>query len=127
MGLVLAEGLPADERAKLRSMDEIVCLQDGSAMEGTFFLFGGHIEDRMVYTYYHQVNGSHYLKQINAEGVAIKYTLGKPRAVCYVMKLDGLRGKNRWAVRLNMSESDKKTEIYVPEGSIKSGFQLDAR
>lgn len=110
------EWVEKDKVVKLES------LKDNSTMSGSFFLGSGYLQGRMQYTYYVKENDGFKLEQIDAASATIKYTEDEPRIVT-----TWFRSKNFWEWGFDLFPPSPKTRvIYVPEGSIKNVYTLDA-
>lgn len=108
-------------------------LNDGTAVQGHFFLGSGVIDEKQVYSYYKEVGKNQYkLSRINADGqeayevVVQQESITKP----YVETL----GKNStprlswvWALNFGRAYNLERVVFHVPEGSIKSQVVLDAQ
>ena len=95
-------------------------LSDNSEISGSFFLGSGTIKDEWVYSFYVKKGNAFYIKSIKAKNIPIVYSDDRPRVVTLRTKDETV---NPWI--FNHIEK-KSTTIYVPRGSIKSNFNLDA-
>lgn len=102
---------------------ELVNLNDKNNTEGDFFLGSGQIEGVMKYTYYYKSEDGYKLGTINAEGVLIKYTDELPHIEIHKKKLTKDSFINKFVILNNNDE----ISIHIPEGSIKTYYNLDAQ
>lgn len=96
-------------------------IQDNYSASGSFFLGSGTFNNQSYYTYYKQV------------GVD-KFKLEKLKSdICYINYIDSdevpriERIERSLMTNWGLWSGDKTYEIYVPRGSIKSVFNLDAK
>jgi hypothetical protein len=104
---------------------EIVCLQDGSATSGSFFLGCGNIKGEMYYTYYSGNGDSTYsLNQIYYRHASVKYSSEKPRLLITKYKLTA-----DWYNKFSLCTKTAKVDytFEVPRGAIKTNYNLDAQ
>lgn len=100
------------------------CLQDNNSAKGEFFLGTGQIEGKMQYIFYYEQNGFYRLKQIDYEKVKIKYSEGKPKAEEIADKEVEGAFINYFAIDIG---SKIEYIVYVPKGTIKQNYELDAK
>ena len=100
----------------------LVCINDGSSSEGNFFLGSGCINGEMTYTYYLKIKDYYKLEQLPASDVLIKYTNGQAHIV-KIKRYPDSSIKN-W---FGLHTTTIRFVIYVPKGSIKNNYQLDAK
>lgn len=100
---------------------ELYNLKDGSNIEGSFFLGSGRIDEKLVYTFYENVNGGAKLNNADADkAIVYQGNIDKP----YAKRQTSCVSHWSW---LTSCVSDKRiTEFHVPENSIKQNFVLDA-
>ena len=101
---------------------ELESIQDGSKINGQFFLGSGYINERMKYSFYLSEQQGYKLYSIDASDAYIKYTDGKPKLEMYqeVITDDFI---NNFSTTLDLKTNYK---IYVPKGSILQNYTLDA-
>lgn len=102
---------------------EIVSLQDNKAIE-SYFLYGAN--STMEYTFY--VKDGEYFKMetLPYSDVKIKYSSGKPRVVYYkYLPTDNII--NDWGTSFTQPSYYNFYVIYVPKGTIKTDFELNAQ
>ena len=103
----------------------IVCLQDNNSTNGSFFLCTGTIKGEMKYVFYYEENGTYKMKQTDYNNTSIKYS--------ETVKVERYRQEevkafiNYFAIDDIFSESNMQFIIYVPKGTIKSNYSLDAQ
>ena len=100
------------------------CLQDNNSAKGEFFLGTGQIEGKMQYIFYYEQNGFYRLKQIDYEKVKIKYSEGKPKVEEIADKEIEGAFINYFAIDI---ESKIEYTIYIPKGTIKQNYVLNAQ
>ena len=100
-------------------IEPIIALSNASSVSGSFFLGCGSIEGELVYTYMvRSTNGHMQMKQISASGTYIvENTNANPRIERTVTK------SNMWP-NANVGH---QTVIYIPEGSVYQGYNVDVR
>jgi hypothetical protein len=105
------------------SKEYIYALNDGNSVEGSFFLGSGNVDGKLVYTYAVQNGKGFALKQIDAEGVEIRYIKdnSKPR-----IEEVSERYKNAF-VDVLFNTWGTETYIYVPKGTIKQNYIIDLK
>jgi len=127
VGLMLAMALLEIVEAEYKVMESynIVSLQDNNGIHGSFFLGIGSINDKMRYTfYYEKEEGLYKMRQLNPSQVSIKYTDKNPR----VEELGRVPIKSFMKkFTLVNCKVCRKYIIYVPRGSIKNNYNLDAQ
>ena len=113
---------------------ELASLADGSSVSGSFFLGSGSVESEPVFFFYRQQgNGSFRLEHRDADKVSIVETSSDPRMVTLCVDYSHVPTWFEWPL-FNSSpptyedcRDDDPTTFYVPEGSIKSNYILDAQ
>lgn len=122
-GLGVALLLPMDTVTKVDTYN-IVSLKDNNNVSGNFLLGSGSINGEMKYTFYYEDNGFYKMKQIDVNNTSIKYSND--------IKVERYREEatesfiNYFAIDDLYSESNMDYIIYIPEGSIKNNYVLDA-
>lgn len=102
--------------------EPIVQLSDASAISGNFFLGIGSVKENTYYYYYSGSNGRYQLKRLNTEGVTIVYDNTTPRVERHQMTTRTVRRNGN----INQyTELFWRSEIHIPEGSIKTMYNLD--
>lgn len=122
IGALVALILPAKEQ-EIKYTHRLEALQDGNRVSGSFFLGCGTIDGKMQYVYYYESPDGYRMNQIGYDEVVIKYSDENPRIDIY--KMEPIKGKF-----INLFAIDMLTErnvIYVPKGTIKQNFTLDAQ
>lgn len=122
-GLGVALCLPMDTVTKVDTYN-IVSLKDNNNVSGNFLLGSGSINGEMKYTFYYEENGFYKMKQIDVNNTSIKYSND--------IKVERYREEatesfiNYFAIDDLENESNMSYIIYIPEGSIKNNYTLDA-
>jgi hypothetical protein len=97
-------------------------LQDNNSIEGNFFLGCGRVNGEMKYIFYYKTDGGYKMGELN-KNVLIKYTNERPRIEIYKkIKTDAYT----WSIYLEGCDCEN-TVIYVPKGTIKQYYNLDAK
>lgn len=123
-GAILAFSLPMKYEVVVWKQ-YVVALKDGSSANGRFFLGSGYLNGRMYFTYYAYNNDSTYsMWQAPSYEVKIKYVTSYPMVeITRTQERDCLW--NYFAFDYDSMEGN--TYVFeIPEGSIKSNYQLDA-
>lgn len=121
-GLGIAFSLPANNETVTKQV-ELVSLQDNSSTEGHFLLGCGSIDGKMKYTYYYEVEeGAYKMAQKDIDDVIIKFWDKTPILETKTVQMDD----SFW----NWFAMDMPIEthiFYVPQGTIKNDYNLDAQ
>lgn len=124
VGMGVAFALPMKTVTKVDSY-KIVCLQDNNSTNGSFFLGTGIIKGEMKYVFYYEQNGAYKMKQTDYNNTSIKYSDS--------IRVERFRQEevkafiNYFALDDIGSESNMEFIIYVPKGTIKNNYSLDAQ
>lgn len=104
-------------------------LQDGSSVRGSFFLGSGVINEVSVFTWYEQPQlGSYRQARADADDSTVHYTDQAPRYVVHIEKYQDGSFWGTWGWRLDAGNEVYRTyDFYVPKGSVKSSYELDAK
>lgn len=121
VGFIIAFVLPMSTKMT-RTTYGIESLQDGSSMEGHFFLGCGSIEGEMKYIFYYKDEVGYKMAQIDVDDAVIKYS--DRRKVVEIKEELTENWINLFG--LDILE-DNKYEIYVPNGTIRNDFNLDSK
>jgi hypothetical protein len=101
-------------------------LADNTVTEGNFFLGSGSIEGVPTYSYYKKTAPNTFEREdIDAEDAKIHYTEGQPR----IIRTCNVSDKSWGLWYFNPTHDDcytKEYHIYIPNGSIKPLYELDA-
>ena len=106
-----------------KSNFELESLQDGSRINGQFFLGSGYINEKMKYSFYVSEENGYKLYSIDANNAHVKYTTKKPKLEMFeeVVNEDFI---NNFSIAIDLETS---YIIYVPQGSILQNYVLDAQ
>lgn len=125
VGILFALSLPAQMIETENARVELLCLQDNQSVQGRFFLGSGYMEGKPCYNFY-QANerGGKVLVQVQADKVEVYDNLetGKPYCIEYKTK-----PTDAFVNNFAIDETKTRYEIYVPKGTIKENFKLDAQ
>lgn len=123
IGFFVALALPAKVEI-VKTTYNLENLQDNNSVHGSFFLGSGQIEGKMKYVFYYENGGYYKLEQVDYNEVKIKYSDENPKAEQF--NLDYVKGAliNYFAIDIN---SYQEYIIYVPKGTIKQNYTLDAQ
>jgi len=123
IGLVIAFALPAKTEI-VKTTYNLEALQDNNSVTGSFFLGSGQIEGKMKYVFYYERDGFYKLEQADYEEVKVKYSNEKPKAERFNRKNVKDAFINNFAIDCNCYQ---EYIIYVPKGTIKQNYTLDAQ
>lgn len=124
IGFLVALALPMDTKQKTDTYN-IVSLQDNNSTNGNFFLGIGSFDGKMNYVFYYKENNTYKMKQIEHENAVIKHS-NDPKIRRYrPVPTDALI--NYFALDDYDSEKFMRYVIYVPKGTIKSNYTLNAK
>lgn len=125
IGFVFALALPMETKTVVDEY-KIVSLQDNNSTSGNFFLGTGYIEGKMKYSFYYENSGEYKMKQTDINNTSIIYS---DSIICKRYRQVAVDGAfiNYFALDELNSESEMKYIIYVPKGTIKTSFSLDAQ
>lgn len=120
-GLLVAFLLPAKMEPKIDTY-KIVTLQDNNLISGQFFLGSGTIEGKMKYVFYYEEKDNEFrMMQIDYDDASIKYS-DIPKVEAH-----GETPTKAFINKFAVDMEDIKYIIYVPEGTIKTNYNLDAQ
>ena len=111
-----------------KSTFKLMNLQDGSQVSGNFFLGSGTIEGKMNYIFYYNLDSTTFaMAQIKYDVATVKYT--KDSTTAYVECYKTVDDKNYFwnNFSIDTDYGDKRYIIYVPKGTIKTNYNLDAQ
>ena len=123
IGLVIAFALPAKTEI-VKTTYNLEALQDNNSVKGSFFLGSGQIEGKMKYVFYYENEGYYKLEQADYSEVKVKYSDEKPKAERFNRKNVKDAFINNFAIDCNCYQ---EYIIYVPKGTIKQNYSLDAQ
>lgn len=99
---------------------EIIALKDDGNADGRFFLGSGYINNDMVFYYVTNEHGTYKISRIKAGDATIIYSEDSPR----IEKYSAEKFVHWWYYIFAIPVS-YYTQIYVPEGTIQYGFNID--
>lgn len=99
---------------------EIVALKDNGNAGGRFFLGSGYIDNDMMFYYVTNEHGAYKINKIKAGEATIIYSEDSPR----IEKYSAEKFVHWWYYIFAIPVS-YYTQIYVPEGTIQYGFNID--
>ncbi len=123
VGFLVTIMLPAETEVNIYNYD-IETLQDNNSVNGEFFLGSGSVEGKMKYVFYYKTNGGFKMKQIDYEDAIIKYSETRRGVIEHREEMISDSWINNFAYDL---EKVIEYEIYVPKGTIRSNYKLDAQ
>ena len=124
IGLLVAFILPMKTKTVMESY-KIVSLQDNNSSEGNFFLGSGYMDGKIKYAFYYQKDDGYKLKTVDSENTTIRYS---DNIKCERYKQAEVKSFiNYFAIDDLSSESNSEYIIYVPKGTIKENYSLDAQ
>jgi len=101
------------------------CIQDNNNVNGGFFLGCGTINGEMKYTFYYKKDDYFKLLQLSYNKVKVKYSEETPKVEYYYTIESKDAFINNFA--LDWYIGGKEYIIYIPKGSIKQDYNLDAQ
>ena len=123
IGTAIAFALPVKTEI-VKTTYNLEALQDNNSVKGSFFLGSGQIEGKMKYVFYYERDGFYKMEQADYEEVKVKYSDEKPKAERFNRKNVKDAFINNFAIDCN---SYQEYIIYVPKGTIKQNYSLDAQ
>ena len=123
IGTAIAFALPAKTEI-VKTTYNLEALQDNNSIKGSFFLGSGQIDGKMKYVFYYERDGFYKLEQADYEEVKVKYSDEKPKAERFNRKNVKDAFINNFAIDCNYYQ---EYIIYVPKGTIKQNYTLDAQ
>ena len=123
IGFMVAIILPA-KTIKMKEVYVIECLQDNPSTQGSFFLGTGQVDGIFKYAFYYKYEDGFQMKLVNYNDAIVKYSDENPRVERYFNKPKENELINLFAID---SPDYSKYYIYVPKGSIKQIYTLDAQ
>ena len=123
IGTSVAFALPAKTEI-VKTNYNLEALQDNNSVKGSFFLGSGQIDGKMKYVFYYENEGYYKLEQADYSEVKVKYSDEKPKAERFNRKNVKDAFMNNFAIDCNCYQ---EYIIYVPKGTIKQNYSLDAQ
>ena len=123
IGLLIALVLPAKTEI-VKTTYNLEALQDNNSVNGSFFLGSGQIDGKMKYVFYYENEGYYKLEQADYNEVKVKYSDETPKAERFNRKNVKDAFINNFAIDCNYYQ---EYIIYVPKGTIKQNYSLDAQ
>lgn len=107
-------------------------LVDGSAVQGSFFLGSGVIDEVSVFTWYERTaENSFKQERANADESTVHFlpsgSTQKPYYVQMVKRHERGPFLSFWGVHFNEEDWVDSYDFYVPKGTIKPLYELDAK
>jgi len=121
-GFITAFSIPT-EKIVVTDVYQLESLSDNSGISGSFFLGSVIIDGIMKYSYYLKSGDEYYLRQTNVNNSVIKYSDTKT-----TLEIERIKQSDYWLnyFSLSIKEQNQKYIFYIPKGSIKSQYNLDA-
>jgi hypothetical protein len=123
IGTAIAFALPAKTEI-VKTTYNLEALQDNNSVKGSFFLGSGQIDGKMKYVFYYENDGYYKLEQADYKEVKVKHSDEKPKAERFNRKNVKDAFINNFAIDCNCYQ---EYIIYVPKGTIKQNYTLDAQ
>lgn len=119
LGLICTIFIPQKTTIEVTEL-ELASIADNSSISARFFIGTGTVEGKMVYAGYIKKGKGYKLIQIPIDNSEIIYTTSNP----HIKIID----KKPILLQFGFPFSHgKKYEIYIPENSIKTNYNLDAQ
>lgn len=111
------------DKAEYTGSFSIIAAADGSLTEGSFFIFGGQIEETPMYFFYRQDSNTGAIKQGHIPvNKTVIYEDQENKGYVDIYRDEHYFGDWYWAISNN---SEAKYEIHVPKGSVVRQFDFD--
>lgn len=124
-GFLIALAIPSKTETVIDTY-YLEALQDNNSVSGSFFLGSGYINGEMKYVFYYETDGGYKIKQLSYDNALIKYTNETPKVETYrEVQTDAFI--NKFSVYMGGCGCNNKNIIYVPKGTIKQNYNLDAQ
>ena len=124
-GLIISFAIPTEVlKEETPEIRQLVSLQDGSSVSGSFFLGCGSVEGTMKYTYYYEVEKDLFkMGRIDYSKALIKYD-----STAYLETFRYVQ-TDYWLNWFSIDIKQIKPQyiFHVPEGTIKNNYNLDAQ
>jgi len=117
IGLLIALFMPHDNETIITTY-EIETIKDNNSISGSFFIGSGQLEGKMKYVFYYKTDGAFKMKQLDYDKVSIKYSDNTPKVEKYIN-----RSKSKFAITFK----NERYIVFVPQGTIKQNYTLDAQ
>jgi len=106
---------------------KIETLQDNQSISGKSFLGSGQVDGVMHYVFYYRKNGFIEMEQLRYDQVKIQYSDEKPKIV--MSKNVKIQSDWNYFALGDITTLLKPSDyiIYIPKGTIKNDYQLDAK
>lgn len=124
IGLLIALSLPAKTEI-VKTTYNLEALQDNNSVNGSFYLGTGQIEGKMKYVFYYENDGYYKLEQADYNEVKVKYSDEKQKVERFNRNYVKDALINHFAI--DLINSYQEYIIYVPKGTIKQNYSLDAQ
>lgn len=125
LGFLIALMIPHDfEKEHSKTLYIHNTIQDNQSVSGNFILGSGSINGVMKYSFYCKSGGFIELKQVPYNKAKIKHTKGKPKVNVFKYV-----SSDSWVNYFSLPDFRPPTEyvIYIPKGTIKHNYNLDAK
>jgi len=124
---IISSNIPVDVKPVFVSECSLVSIADQNNINGRFFLASGKIHNIMYYTFYYGIEEENEIGykfgKIYVDDATIFYTDDNPKLQTF--KLERIVSEhNKWTLKEPSSEYFYK--IYVPKGTIRQNYVLDA-
>ena len=103
---------------------ELIALSDNSLVHGNSFLGVGTIDEVQYYVYYYNDSSGIHQGKVPVSNSTLHYwsNVGSGE-----LKVVSVESKSKWEYLLCFPSWPSQNEIYIPEGSITAGFNLDLK
>lgn len=123
LGFGISVALPTQTIKGEPNIKELVSLQDGQSINGSFFLGCGSIDGKMKYTYYYEIEKDIFkMGQVSYNRALIKYD---STAYLETYTYEQTDVWYNW-FSISLGQLRKQYIFHVPEGTIKNNYNLDA-
>lgn len=99
---------------------KIIALKDNQNVSGSFYIFGGYVDEDLYYYYATETEFGYKTEKIEADNAYIKYTDGETHIERYEGKF-----ASDIAYVFGLPMYDDRYVIYCPEGTVTNEFKVD--
>lgn len=121
-------------RDKVDITYSLAALNDGRKTEGGFFLGSGQIDSVPSFMFYAKDGDGYVLRDWSADSSRVVETDGTPRAVYHCDDYGSVPRPFRWTTKMILDDGwgwidcgHASVTFYVPPGSVKQSYDLDAQ
>lgn len=129
-GLLIDLPVNAIQRDKINETYNLAALNDGKSTEGSFFLGSGTVDSVPSFMFYAKDGDGYVLRSWDAASSRVVETEGAPRVVYTCDDYSSVPAPFKWAAYMILEDyvdcEHASVTFYVPPGSVKQQYTLDA-